>query len=199
MLVPSIISSLIEVVITHPIDVYKTNLQLNKITNLNNIYRGFIQRALGNIPSRSTFLFTSDYLKQKKINIFLIPFISGTIQTVVDTPVENLKIRAINNHTNLKLFRGYIPHSARNIIFIGSVITMKERYESIYSGAIGGVIGSYMSHPLDTIKTRIQSYQPYKFVLKELFIGAHPRAIMAFINMMISLNCYDYLKTRPWH
>ena len=204
MLVPSIISSLIEVVITHPIDVYKTNLQLNKITNLNNIYRGFIQRALGNIPSRSTFLFTSDYLKQKKINIFLIPFISGTIQTVVDTPVENLKIRAINNHTNLKLFRGYIPHSARNIIFIGSVITMKERYESIYSGAIGGVIGSYMSHPLDTIKTRIQSYQPYKitikdFFTKELFIGAHPRAIMAFINMMISLNCFDYLKNQQWY
>jgi hypothetical protein len=199
MLVPSIISSLIEVVITHPIDVYKTNLQLNKITNLNNIYRGFIQRALGNIPSRSTFLFTSDYLKQKKINIFLIPFISGTIQTVVDTPVENLKIRAINNHKELNLFRGYIPHSARNIIFIGSVITMKERYESIYSGAIGGVIGSYMSHPLDTIKTRIQSYQPYKMMMKELFIGAHPRAIMAFINMMISLNCFDYLKNQQWY
>jgi len=228
MLIPSIISSLIEVVITHPIDVYKTNLQLNKPTHLNHIYKGFIQRALGNIPSRSTFLFTSDYLKQKNINILLIPFISGAIQTVVDTPVENLKIRAINNHkelcpspfdqkrvrtfkngftvfewrcSQLNLFRGYIPHSARNIIFIGSVITMKERYESIYSGAIGGVIGSYMSHPLDTIKTRIQSYQPYKFVLqdfftKQLFIGAHPRAIMAFINMMISLNCYDYLKNK---
>ena len=199
MLVSSIISSLIEVIITHPIDVYKTNLQLNKTTHLNHIYRGFIQRALGNIPSRSTFLFTSDYLKQKKINIFMIPFISGAIQTVVDTPVENLKMRAINNHTNLKLFRGYIPHSARNIIFIGSVITMKERNESIYSGAIGGVIGSYMSHPLDTIKTRIQSYQPYKIIIKELFIGAHPRAIMAFINMMISLNCYDYMKKQQWY
>jgi hypothetical protein len=76
---------------------------------------------------------------------------------------------------------------------------MKERYESIYSGAIGGVIGSYMSHPLDTIKTRIQSYQPYKMMMKELFIGAHPRAIMAFINMMISLNCFDYLKNQQWY
>ena len=203
MLVPSIISSLVEVIVTHPIDVYKTNLQLNKTTHLNHIYRGFIQRALGNIPSRSTFLFTSDYLKKKNINIFIIPFISGAIQTIVDTPVENLKMRAINNHTNLKLFRGYIPHSARNIIFIGSVILMKERNESIYSGAIGGVIGSYISHPLDTIKTRIQSYQPYKIIIKdfftkELFIGAHPRAIMAFINMMISLNCYEYMKKQQW-
>ncbi len=104
---------------------------------------------------------------------------------------------------------------------------MKESYESIYSGAIGGVIGSYLSHPLDTIKTKIQSYQSYKnihvadnpqmrniltqnkdnaYIQKRsrpflngdvhisYFAGAHPRALMAFINMMISLNCYDYFK-----
>lgn len=200
MLFASIISSLIEVIITHPIDVYKTNLQLNKTTNIKHIYRGFIQRALGNIPSRTTFLFTSDYLKNTNINIVMIPFISGAIQTVIDTPVENLKIRAINNHKEINLFRGYIPHSARNIIFIGSVMMMKERNDfTIYSGAIGGVIGSYISQPLDTIKTKIQSYQPYRIIMKELFIGAHPRAIMAFINMMISLNCYDYLKNQQWY
>lgn len=222
MLVLSIISSLIEVVITHPIDVYKTNLQLNKQTHMNNIYRGFIQRAIGNIPSRSIFLITSDYLKHKNINIYMIPLISGMTQTIIDTPVENLKIRAINNYIGINsarhnnnneinvkhmplfnypsrnLFRGYIPHLARNVIFIGSVIIMKDRNDfSIYSGAIGGVIGSYISHPLDTIKTKIQSYQSLnKLILSQLFTGAHPRAIMAFINMMISLNCYDYLKNK---
>jgi hypothetical protein len=197
MLIPSIASSLIEVIITHPIDVYKTNLQLGKTTHLNMLYRGFIQRSIGNIPSRTTVLFTSDYLKNKNINIYIIPFISGAMQTIIDTPVENLKIRAINNHTELNLFRGYIPHCARNIIFIGSVIYMKENYDSIYSGAIGGVIGSYMSHPLDTIKTKIQSYQSYKNI--SYSAGAHPRALMAFINMMISLNCYDYLKKYSSH
>jgi len=202
MLIPSIASSLIEVVITHPIDVYKTNLQLGKTTHLNMIYRGFIQRSIGNIPSRTTFLFTSDYLKQKDINIYMIPFISGAIQTIIDTPVENLKIRAINNHNELNLsefnlFRGYTPHCARNIIFIGSVMYMKENYDSIYSGAIGGVIGSYMSHPLDTIKTKIQSYQSYERI--SYSAGAHPRALMAFINMMISLNCYEYLKKYNSH
>ena len=79
-LFPSIISSFIEVIITQPIDVAKTFKQTNmKIPlNLKTLYSGFIPRASGNIPSRSIFLFSQDYLKTeldptKKTNKILIP------------------------------------------------------------------------------------------------------------------------------
>ena len=202
MLKAAIFSSLIEVTITHPIDVYKTNIQLNKPTYLKTIYKGYLQRSLGNIPSRTIFIYSSEYMKINNINKYVIPIISGMLQTLADTPIENLKIKAINGHSQLSLFRGYIPHSIRNIIFIGNVLYFKEKNEyDIFSGAIGGVVGSYMSHPYDTIKTKIQSYNENTFyklnsrmILFELFKGAHPRAFMAFINMTISLNCYEYFK-----
>ena len=64
---PSIISSFIEVVITQPLDVIKTHKQAGKVNELKydfkSLYRGFIPRAIGNIPSRSVFLFSQDFLK----------------------------------------------------------------------------------------------------------------------------------------
>jgi hypothetical protein len=52
-IVPSIISSLVEVIVTQPIDVAKTYRQTNtKITyNVATLYSGFIPKASGNIPS----------------------------------------------------------------------------------------------------------------------------------------------------
>ncbi len=201
MLKASIISSLIEVTITHPIDVYKTNLQLNKPTYLHTLYRGYLQRSLGNIPSRTIFLYSSEYMKNNNINRYAIPIISGILQTLADTPIENLKIRAINGHKKLSLYRGYIPHCIRNIIFIEYVLYFKENNKfDIFSGAVGGLVGSYISHPFDTIKTKVQSYNNFNNlnninkIFIELFKGAHPRAFMAFINMTISLNCFVYIQ-----
>ena len=194
MIVPAIVSSLIEVIITHPIDVYKTHLQLGKPTHFNTIYNGFMQRATGNIPSRTIFLISSDYMKSLHINQYIIPTLSGFVQTLVDTPVENMKIRAINLHKNISYYRGFIPHSGRNIIFMNAVLYMKDTYGTQYGG-LGGALGSYISHPLDTIKTKMQSYNDYKnLTIKQLYRGSHARALMAFINMNISLTCYDYFK-----
>ena len=101
-LVPSIISSFIEVVITQPIDVVKTMRQTNQkfSYNFKTLYSGFIPRASGNIPSRTIFLFSQDYLRSeldptKFQNKILIPSIAGFTQTLVDTPVENLKMKQI--------------------------------------------------------------------------------------------------------
>ena len=64
-LIPSICSSFVEVVITQPIDVAKTYKQTNiaYTLNLKTLYSGFIPRASGNIPSRTVFLFSQDFLK----------------------------------------------------------------------------------------------------------------------------------------
>ena len=62
-------------------------------------------------------------------------------------------------------------------------------------GSIGGMVGSYISHPLDTIKTRIQTNRDFKhFTIKDYFIGSNLRASMALINMFISLYIFELIK-----
>lgn len=218
-ILPSIISSFVEIVITQPIDILKTYAQTNQKPqyNFRTLYKGFIPRAIGNIPSRTTFLFTQDYLKihiLKKNQSILVPIITGFAQTLIDTPVEVAKINKIFNLKNSSLqsyYNGFIPHCTRNIIFIGCVFNMKEYGFNINSnlnsnsnpnilfgttfGAMGGVIGSYVSHPFDTIKTLTQSSsQNNLFTIKDYMRGSHLRASMGFINMFISLTIFEFLK-----
>ena len=59
----AIISSIVEVSVVHPLDVYKILYQNNKnykfmdyiFKNIRFKYRGFVSRALGIIPMRTTF------------------------------------------------------------------------------------------------------------------------------------------------
>jgi hypothetical protein len=206
---PSIISSVVEVVVTQPLDVIKTHKQAKKINeikyNFKNLYRGFIPRAIGNIPSRSIFLFSQDYLQlnlDKKYHFFSIPVIAGFAQTLVDTPIEIMKINKFFNNNNRFYYSGFIPHCLRNIIFLGFVFNMKEEGKKYNSfeymtlfGALGGLLGSYFSHPFDTIKTIKQSQSQNKLLsIKDYFKGAHLRAGMGFINMSISLTVFELIK-----
>ena len=62
-----IISSVIEISIVHPIDVYKTlyqqdrNYNIKKFLKLNNKYRGFQSRLFGIVPMRTVFWTSQDY------------------------------------------------------------------------------------------------------------------------------------------
>jgi len=210
--IQSLISSLVEVSITQPLDVIKIHYQNSTYQNstqinytFRNLYKGFVPRSIGNIPSRTIFLYSQDIFTSKLIHNpyknYIVPILSGFCQTLVDTPVEVLKINRITNQNEKFLFKGFIPHCSRNIIFLGFVYNFRQRFysDSIINntlyGSLGGVIGSNISHPLDTIKTRIQSNKPYKNLLfKELMKGSHLRASISMINMIISLSVFETLQ-----
>lgn len=211
MFYPAIISSIFEVCATQPLDVIKTHYQTNTkvIFSIKELYRGFVPRALGNIPSRSIFLFSQDYLKQKinnnQFKSLVVPIGAGFIQTLFDTPVEVLKINKIMNIQNKFLYSGFMPHVTRNILFLVPVYNMREYSnkqnidKNILSnacyGAIGGVFGAYISHPFDTIKSKIQSKQSIKNInFVELYKGVHIRASMSLINMFVSLYVFEFIK-----
>ena len=129
-LYPALISSIIETTITHPIDVIKIHKQTSKpiLYKFNALYSGYMPRSIGNIPSRTIFLFSQDYLHKyfnnknrqvnKNIQSILIPFIAGFSQTLVDTPIEVLKMNKIMKIKNNLLYKGFIPHFYRNFIFV---------------------------------------------------------------------------------
>ena len=210
LIVPSLISSIVEVTITQPLDVIKTYKQANRLNQLdyrlNNLYKGFIPRALGNIPSRTIFLFSQDYFKgvtSDKYKPIVVPLMSGFFQTLVDTPVEVLKINQIFGQQNRNYYSGFVPHCIRNIIFVGCVFNFKEygkQYDSITIssayGAVGGLLGCYISHPFDTIKTIKQSKITNKNLnnFGDYMRGSHIRAGMGFVNMFVSLSIFELLK-----
>ena len=226
LLYPALVSSIIESTITHPLDVIKIHKQTSQhiLYNFKTLYSGYIPRALGNIPSRTVFLFSQDYLhnyfnskKQfegtKNSNFIIIPLLAGFSQTLIDTPVEVLKMNQVMNIKNTFLYKGFLPHFYRNFIFVFCVYNCKQFGVSISNsnsnrdvtyynylqsalyGAIGGVMGSYISHPLDTIKTYIQSNKTYHhFTFKDYYKGCHLRAGMGMINMFVSLYVFEIMK-----
>ena len=214
MIYPALISSIFEVCATQPLDVIKTHYQTNTkvIFTFRELYRGFMPRALGNIPSRSIFLFSQDYLKSEINNnsykSLFVPSGAGFAQTLFDTPVEVLKINKIMNIQNKFLYTGFLPHLTRNIIFLVPVYNMREYSNQINNdiynkniflnacyGAFGGVIGAYLSHPFDTIKSKIQSKQSITNIkINDLYKGVHIRASMSLINMFVSLYVFEFIK-----
>jgi len=216
-LYPSLISSIFEVCITQPLDVMKIHYQTKTkvIFTFRELYKGFVPRALGNIPSRTLFLFSQDFYKNKLSqydNIeeykykFIIPSLAGFTQTLVDTPTEVIKMNKIMDLNNKFLYRGFLPHVSRNILFLIPVYNCKEYAKSNNNtnilqiggyGAIGGLFGSYISHPLDTIKTLVQTnnkMQIKNLTIKDYFRGSHLRASMAMCNMCISLSIFELIK-----
>lgn len=207
-----IVSSITEVIITQPIDVIKT-LKQNRIIptyNIKTLYKGFTPRLYGNIPSLSMFLFSQSYLDSKlnmdkPYNKLLLPLIAGCSQTLIDNPIEVIKINKIMGIKNLNLLKGFVPHYFKNSILIGSVYHSRKYAEnnlhSSYSnfngiiGAAGGLIGTYMSHPFDTIKTLQQSNKEFKNIkFKNLLVGMHLRGLMNFLSFTISLSIFDVIK-----
>jgi hypothetical protein len=209
----SIVSSLVEVVTTHPLDVLKTKHQIDKSFNFKSLwnmpfkqkYAGFSKRFLGVVPIRSTFLFSQDFIKDRiKTNNTIVKDLSvifgaSLCQTLADTPIEISKINTINNsNINVFSYRGFLPHYTRNLIFMAGVYEAKKLSTNNYNvaiyGAIGGFVGSYLSHPFDTLKTFKQSGSNQKLTMENAFRGVHVRATMGFINMLISLFIYENLK-----
>ena len=138
MFYPALISSIFEVCITQPFDVIKIHYQTNTkvIYSIKELYIGFVPRAIGNIPSRSIFLFSQDFLKNyisnyNKFKFLIVPCGVGFAQTLFDTPVEVLKINKIMNIHNKFLYKGFLPHVTRNTIFLFSVYNMREYSNNI--------------------------------------------------------------------
>lgn len=209
-----LISSVTEVTLTQPFDVIKT-LRQNKIKpeyNFKSLYKGFKPRLYGNIPSLSMFLFSQSYLDSnlnmnKLHNKLFLPMIAGFTQTVIDNPIEIVKINQIMGIKNRNFLRGFIPHYFKNSILIGSIYHSRKyaenNFHSTYSnfngvfGAAGGIIGTYLSHPFDTIKTLQQTNNNLnikKLEFKSLLVGVHLRGLMNFISFTISLSVFDQIK-----
>lgn len=262
--IASSFSGIFEVLISHPLDRVKTEMQIMTLNNsksnsksntfnsktsvisgINNIYQtkkiqgfysGILPRLVGIVPMRlmywSSMTISSDYISYNKshlennlnkyipnpisnLTINLIPgLITGLTQSIIDNPIEVAKIKLMSGSSDIKinnLYQGFGYLLGRNILFAIPVAYSIKTYgkeNGFLAGAVGGLIGSIISHPLDVIKTERQRYKAdnkpnnlKKITLGKLALenpsylmtGLSMRCGLSFINMGIGFVVFNYL------
>lgn len=249
-------AGIFEVLVSHPLDRVKTELQIMTLNNTikkqhtknpsvisgiqhiykNNGFKGFyfgiIPRLIGIIPMRlmywSTMNYSSDYATQNYVKInnmlnkyfvddisnFIIKvspgLITGIAQSLIDNPIEVAKIKLMSGANEIKIsdmYRGFGYLLSRNILFAIPVAYSVKQYGTEYpfmAGAIGGLIGSIISHPLDVIKTERQRHQidgSKKITISKLLLnnpssimsGLLMRASLSFVNMGVGFMVFNYI------
>lgn len=211
----SIVAGLMEVLTTHPIDYVKTLSQDGKSTNeilkkvIKNPYTGIHSRVVGVIPMRILFWNTLDYFHKNKYSAISAGALTASIQTLIDYPIEQIKIQCMINKVSWKNafrinhFPSFTTHLSRNILF-ASVFASFIDYnpDSYYLAALGGFAGAIISHPLDSLKTWYQSGNinyPKHWTMENYFKGWHHRGIISLISMNIGWIVFrkiqHYMKT----
>ena len=172
------LSGIIEVGITHPIDVLKTRSHVKGCNRPFLPYAGVLPRLAGVVPMRCVFWGTM-LGAEKKLGILQSSAVAGFAQTMIDVPIENMKIRKIMG-THRPIYSGFFANCGRNIGFamcIGASIHIPAPY-GVFLGTTAGVL---LTQPLDVLKTAAQTGLPRQSLLS----GMWPRYTQAMAAMVI--------------
>ena len=234
-IIASCISAIVEVIATHPIDYIKTEKQKDRHFTFKNkkpfdFYTGITPRLLGVIPMRCLFWSSqssiNNYLKinniEHKLNFLYIGTGCACTQTLIDSPIENIKMKLLAGEKvkpkHLLNCKGFAPNLYRNMVFasIFSYFSYSEKIrntkETFLFSLIGGLSGSILSQPLDYVKTiKQQTYKSYykttlisdmstinmiKYFIKvnpkQLFVGAFYRTLLSGCSMSIGFCVFNY-------
>ena len=241
------LSGIVEVTTGHPLDTLKTKIQqlslLEKPSSLRHacadiygsgglvgFYSGYTPRVIGIMPMRLVYWGTmrtmNEYVeapgfahRPEYLKMLLPGLVTGTVQTLVDNPIEVLKIRMMTGAAGTAmntLMKGFIPCTIRNIVFaipVAVTVTTFGKDHAFLAGAAGGLIGSVLSQPLDVIKTEMQRFNPQEGgvtkksmmqVIRDInaqpggpvrnfMAGVSMRGALSVANMGIGYLAYDYI------
>ena len=207
------ISGLCEVLITHPLDYIKTQLQYNNnnkfLPKSYNLYRGITPRIFGVVPMRTIFwttLESSKYYLPDNIKgadrLILSGLFAGIAQSAIDVPIENMKIQRMirsNGLCDINLSNGWGVTTIRNVgfaiilnLFLHIGNDHSDKTLDFLRAGTGAILASIITQPLDYFKTQVQSNRKvYDIKPKALFSGYVTRASMAFINMSIGYSIFS--------
>lgn len=237
------ISGFVEVTSTHPIDLVKTKMQQSSKTKdlgnpmkymktiyseggITSLYKGYLPRMLGVVPMRLLFWstqetvnnYSKEFINNDETRYIFSGLLAGSVQTLIDVPVENLKVRSITSDVSLmnrtnNLFAGFYPNLLRNIGFAISLNCFihlgndhNSKVEDFFRASMGALIGAIVTQPLDYIKTQLQMVKPKYKNSRDVFVktmkispihfytGTFPRAFMSFLNMGIGWCVFSEVK-----
>jgi hypothetical protein len=241
------LSGIIEVTTGHPLDTLKTKIQelslkekpssirhaVGDIYNAKGFlgfYGGYTPRVIGIMPMRLVYWGTmrtmNEYVASpacaalpSPVKMLLPGVVTGSVQTLVDNPIEVLKIRMMTGASGTAintLSKGFAPTTIRNIVFavpVALTVTNFGKDNAFLAGATGGLIGSVLSQPLDVIKTEMQRFQAGEGgvtkksmvqVIREInaqpggtarsfMAGVSMRGALSVVNMGVGYLAYDHI------
>lgn len=228
------LSGIIEVFVTHPIDYVKIKKQeykqLGKNYNIKNLkiknmYTGLVPRLIGVAPMRVLFWGTQDSTRillknnniDTKYNFLIVGWNSAFLQTLIDNQIELYKIARITNmpkedlRRNLLRFQGFNANLLRNFGFSSCMAyfcfnnsNFESNTDKFKYAALGGLIGSVITQPIDYVKTQKQRSNDKRSIIKiirdtmkddyrKLYIGGFYRSILSISSMGIGFVAYDFL------
>lgn len=200
----SLYATLLEVGTTHPLDAVKTRIQMSQKVIPKDLYKGVGSRLIGTFPMRIAYWNTTNYCKTNKVSPLLGGAMIASFQTMIDYPIEVIKTQKIVNNRpwnkafqNIDNKKAFAIHWNRNFIFAGSVCHFinNDDEKTSYKAGLGGMIGSVITQPLDTLKTWYQSEKtkyPFHWKLQDYLKGFGYRAGISFIGMNIGWLSYKY-------
>lgn len=197
------ISGLCQILVGHPLDTYKIWLQTNKKNrNIRNLYHG-IKYPLYTNCILNGFLFGLNYnFYQITKNHWTSGFLTGILTGIISGPMELYKIRKQNSLPYLNNWRLGMPitivrETLACSIYFGSFDHFRDNFSIFYAGGIAGLLAWAIPHPVDTIKTRIQSGSNITFTKAlyqgNLYQGIGITCIRAFIVNCVGFPVYYYI------
>jgi hypothetical protein len=100
------LTGLLEIGITHPMDVHKTKRQVITTNVSRSMFAGIAPRLIGIIPMRVLFWGVQEDMRKRRFHPVMAGASAGLVQTLIDAPVDNHKIARITQ-TTPRWFRGF--------------------------------------------------------------------------------------------
>jgi solute carrier family 25 carnitine/acylcarnitine transporter 20/29 len=213
-----------QVLIGHPFDTLKTNIQNSNNTKIflqkpSKLYNGIKYPLIMNCISTSFIFGNYDYFYNKTHNIFFSGALTGVISAIILSPFDYKKIhlQSINNteyyqskkNINFmdivkKYYNGINYTLTREVISIPiyfysyQYINENILKNPFIAGGIAGINSWLFTYPIDTLKTRSQLYHNKTLLelsnMGNLFNGLKITLIRAFIVNSTSFYIYELIK-----
>jgi len=195
-----VLAGIVEVLVTHPIDNYKTLRQFNAYNgtfnkfNFKTMYNGLFTRIYGIAPMRLIFWCTQDfgekYFDKYSYKYAMSGALAGSFQTVVDYPIEQIKIRRMiykDSYSDIikdliksnNISSGFGVTFLRNVGFatvfnhLLKTNSSNNNTSTNFALAAGsGFVSSIVTQPIDYFKTIIQSNKGNNISVKNIFIDS---------------------------
>lgn len=210
----SAVSGSIELAVVYPLEYLKTIRQNTKYLSskdykryMRTPYRGVGVKMVGFVPMRVGFWSGMDFFNKNGYGVIKSGVYTAGLQTLIDYPIEQIKTQRVLNDVNvmnafkgIKLLPSFGVHLMRNMIFMGVLNSVIEsNRDSMYVGAVGGLAGSLITQPLDTLKTWYQSGKksyPVEWRFKDYMRGWQHRGVISLLSMNIGWLVYSRLNKK---
>ena len=210
----SFISGSIELSVVYPLEYLKTIVQNNKHLSYKDYkrymrtpYRGVGVKMIGFVPMRVGFWNGMDYFNRNGYGVIKSGVYTAGLQTLIDYPIEQIKTQRVLNDVNMrnafydvKFMPSFGVHLMRNMIFMGVLNSVIESdRDSMYVGGVGGLVGSLITQPLDTLKTWYQSGKksyPVGWGFKDYMRGWQYRGVISLLSMNIGWLVFSRLNKK---